>query len=177
MRLKKIYAVGAGIAALAVIIFIITSVRIHTNLNPASTNITAMPLMLAIKNIAHSQLSNKSLAIQVSFNATNPNKGTAILEAIEYNIMVDGHHISSGTIGNRLEGFLASSAGIYPIVGDGSVILKDNQLFQKSNSTVNTWNNIVGGRAKYIVVGTMSFRQISDLQTSSTDKDFRLTYP
>lgn len=172
-----IYAVGGGIVALAVVIFIITSVGIHTNLNSAPTNTTAKNITLAIKNIASNQLSNKSLAIHISFNTTNPNKGTAILEAIEYNILVDGHHITSGTIGSRLEGFLTSSAGIYPIVGDGSVILKDKQLFQKSNSTANTYNKIASGTAKYIVTGTMSFRQISDLQTSSTDHDFRLTYP
>ncbi len=177
MRLKIVYAAGGGIAALAVIIFIVTSIGIHTNLIPSSPNTTAVPLTLAIKNIAPRQISNKSLGIQISFNATNPNRGTAILEAIEYNIMVDGHHLTSGTIGSRLEGFLASSAGIYPIVGDGSVILKDNQLFQKSNSTANTWNKIVSGTAKYNVTGTISFREISDLQTSSTDKDFRLTYP
>jgi hypothetical protein len=175
--LKIIYAVGGGLAALAVAIFIVTSIGIHTTINPAPSNTTAMPLTIAIKNIEPRQLSNKSLEMQISFNATNPNKSTAILEAIEYNLMVDGHRISSGTIGTRLEGFLASSAGIYPIVGDGNVILKDSQLFQKTNSTSNTWNKIVEGQAKYTVDGTMSFRQISSLQSSSTDKDFHLRYP
>jgi hypothetical protein len=118
--LKIYYVAGGGIAALAIIIFIVTSIGIHTNVNPASTNTTGIPIAITIKNIAPMQLSNKSLAMEISFNATNPNKGTAILEAIEYNMMVNGHRITSGTIGNRLEGFLSSSAGIYPIVGYGS---------------------------------------------------------
>jgi hypothetical protein len=91
--------------------------------------------------------------------------------------MVDDKRVASGTIGERLEGFLASSAGVYPVIGEGSVILKDNQLFQKNNSTTITWNKVVEGKANYVVTGTMSYRQISSLQGSSTDKDFRLVFP
>ena len=96
------------------------------------------------------------------------------MEAIEYDILADGKRIVSGTIGSRLEGFVASSAGIYPIVGDGSVILKDSQIFQKNKSTADAWNRVVEGKANYVVTGTMSYREISSLQASSTDRNFRL---
>ena len=177
MRLKIIYVLAGTILALVVVVLIITSIGIHTNVNRAPTNTTSAPIILTIKNIAPKVLGNRSLDVDISFNATNPNTSTAILEAIQYNMMVDDHRITSGTIGNRLEGFLSSSAGIYPIVGKGSVILKDNQIFQKNNSSAVIWNKIADRKARYIVTGTMSFREISNLQTSSTDKDFRLSYP
>ena len=54
--------------------------------------------------------------------------------------------------------------------------LKDNQVFQKSNSTTNAWNKVVEGRANYVVTGTMSYREITSLQASSTDRNFRLAF-
>lgn len=176
MRLKLIYAAGGGIVAIAIAIFVISSTGTHSNNNAVQTNTTAVPLTLSIRDIVPNQINNHSATIQVSFNATNPNKGTAILEAIAYDILVDGKRIVSGTIGTRLEGFVTSSAGIYPIVGDGSVILKDNQLFQKNNSTASAWNKVVEGRASYVATGTMSYREISSLQASSTDRNFRLAF-
>jgi hypothetical protein len=176
MRLKVIYAAGGGIVAFAIVVFVINSTGTHTNNGAGPTNATAAPLTISIKDIVPNEINNHSATIQVSFNATNPNKGTAILEAIAYDILADGKRIVSGTIGSRLEGFVASSAGIYPIVGEGSVILKDNQLFQKNNSTANAWDRVVEGKANYVVTGTMSYREISSLQASSIDKTFRLFF-
>ena len=97
------------------------------------TNNTAMPLTLSIKNLTPNQINNHVASIHVSFNATNPNRGAEILEAIEYSIMFDDKPVASGTIGKRLERFLKPSPGVCLIIGEGSVILKDNQLFQKIN--------------------------------------------
>jgi hypothetical protein len=178
MRYKGILAAGGGIVAFAIAVFIINGTGTHLNSrnNGGQTNTTAMPLMLSIKDIVPNEISNHSATIQVSFNATNPNKGTTILESIAYDVLTDGKRIVSGTIGTRLEGFLASSAGIFPIIGGGSVILKDSQLFQKNNSTSNAWDKVVEGKANYVVAGTMSFREITSLQGTSTDRNFRLTF-
>ena len=176
MRLKVIYAAGGGIVAFAIVVFVINNTGTHTTNSAGPTNTTAAPLTISIKDIVPNQINNHSATIQVSFNATNPNKATAILEEIAYDIMADGKRIVSGTIGTRLEGFVASSAGIYPIVGDGSVVLKDSQIFQKNNSTANVWKRVVEGKANYVVTGTMSYREISSLQASSTDRNFRLVF-
>jgi len=172
MRFKTIYAAGGGVVAFAIVVFVINSTGTHTG----QTNTTATPLRLSIKDIVPNQINNHSAAIQVAFNATNPNKATAVLEAIAYDILVDGKRIASGTIGTRLEGFVESSAGIYPIVGDGSVILKDSQIYQKNNSTADAWNRVVEGKAHYVVTGTMSYREISSLQANATDRNFKLVF-
>jgi hypothetical protein len=176
MRLKAVYAAGGGVVAFVIVVFVINSTGIHPGGNISQTNTTAIPLALSIKDIVPKQINNHLANIQVIFNATNPNKESTILESIAYDVLVDGKRIVSGTIGTRLEGFLSSSAGIYPIIGGGSVILKDNQLFQKSNSTAGAWNRVVDGKASYLLTGTMSYREISSLQATSTDRDFRLTF-
>jgi hypothetical protein len=177
MGLKAVYAAGGGVAAFVIAVFVVYGTGTHTSSNISQTNTTAMPLTLSIKDIVPKQINNHLANIQVIFNATNPNRGSAILESIAYDMLIDGKRIVSGTIGTRLEGFLSSSAGIYPIIGGGSVILKDNQLFQRSNSTAGTWNEVVGGKANYVITGTMSYRQISSLQATSTDMNFRLVFP
>ena len=49
---------------------------------------------------------NDELRLEVAFNAYNPNKGTAILETIGYNVYLDNIRLSSGDVGSRTEGFL-----------------------------------------------------------------------
>ena len=74
------------------------------------------PIKFSIKNIAIKPTSNTSADVQVAFSAYNPNKGTVMVEEIQYDVSLDGTRIVSGSFGERLEGFLASSATIYPIV-------------------------------------------------------------
>jgi hypothetical protein len=175
-----VYAAGGGLAAFAIVVYVIFGsgmfVGVQSGSNQNVSNMT-LPITLSIRDVVPTQINNRTATIEVAFDAHNPNQGTVILEAIQYDISVDGKRIASGNIGNRLEGFLASSADIYPVIGGGSVILKDKQIAEKIHSTPDAWTKIKEWKASYVVTGTYSYKQLSGLQANSGDRDFKFVFP
>ena len=105
-----------------------------------------------------------------------------MVEEIRLDVSLDGTRIVSGSFGERLEGFLASSATIYPIVSGSEVVLKDKQIAHKSNINQVVWNKIMEGinkntKSKYLITGTIAYKQGSVLETNGGENSFRLTFP
>ena len=182
MNIKAIYAVGGAIVAVAVAIFLIAGTGVFSNNNfqkafNQNPSISIQPIKLSIKNIAAKQIGNKTANIQVIFNAYNPNKGTIILEAITYNLFANGIHLVSGDIGAKLEGFIASQEAVFPIIGNGTVTLKDTRAIHQNSLIANSWDKLMNSKANYLINGTYSYKQTSSLQATGEDKDFKLTFP
>jgi hypothetical protein len=184
MNTKAIYALGGGIAILGIAIFLVMGTGFfggNTNSNKQQTNQNSLkdsvPLSLSIKNITVNKINNNAANIQVLFNAYNPTRGTVILESIQYNLLVNDKRIISGDIGEKLEGFVTSSQGIYPIISNSTVTLKDKQVSERNNAIASIWDKMVSNKIRYTVKGTYSYKQTSSLQSVSADKDFNLTYP
>ena len=182
MNTKAIYAAGGGIAAVAVAIFLIMSTGIFSNNNSSGQGFNQGALMnieaikLSIKNVAANETADRIAEIQVVFDAYNPNMGTVILEAIGYNVFVDNMRIVSGDIGEKPEGFVASQEGIYPIIGNGTVTLKDVQTVERNDMNAAIWDKLVDGSASYIINGTYSYKQTSSFQATGGDKEFQLAF-
>src|SRR6187200_630157 len=183
MNIKAIYAAGGAIAAVAIAIFLVISSGIFGNGNfhgQVGFNQNALKdaqaIKLSIKNISGKQIDNKTADIQVVFDAYNPNRGTVILEAITYNLFANGIRLTSGDIGAKLEGFIASQEGVYPIIGNGTVTLKDTQAVQQNGLTADGWSKVVNSKASYIINGTYSYKQTSSLQATGEDKDFKFRF-
>lgn len=177
------YAAGGGIAAVAVAIFLIMNTGIFNNTNFIGQGFNQGALMnikaigLSVNNLAANQTADNIAEIQVVFDAYNPNMGTVILEAIQYNVFVDNMRVISGDIGEKPEGFVASQEGIYPIIGNGTVTLKDVQTVGRNDLNAAIWDKIVDGRANYIINGTYSYKQTSSFQATGGDMEFNLTFP
>jgi hypothetical protein len=183
MNRKAIYAAGGGIAAAVVAIFLImgTGIFVNTNSNGQGFNQGALmdieAIKLSVNNVAVNQSADNIAEIQVVFDAYNPNMGTVILEAIRYNVFVDNIRVISGDIGEKPEGFIASQEGIYPIIGNGTVALKDVQNVERNNMNAAIWDKIADGSAIYDINGTYSYKQTSSFQATGGDMDFNLTFP
>jgi hypothetical protein len=183
MNKKAMYAAGGGIAAVAVAIFLIMNTGIFNNTNFIGQGFNQGALMnvkaigLSVNNLAANQTADNIAEIQVVFDAYNPNMGTVILEAIQYNVFVDNMRVISGDIGEKPEGFVASQEGIYPIIGNGTVTLKDVQTVERNDLNAAIWDKIVDGRANYIINGTYSYKQTSSFQATGGDMEFNLTFP
>jgi LEA14-like dessication related protein len=140
------------------------------------------PIKLSVKGISLKSTNNTAAEIQIAFSANNPTKGTVIIEEIQYNVLVDGIRIVSGNIGQRLEGFLTSSATIFPIVSGSEVILKDKQITHRNSANEAIWNKLIEGKdnnakIKYLITGTISYKQGSVLEKTGAENDFKLTFP
>ena len=112
---------------MAIVIFLVISSGIFGNGNfhgQVGFNQNALKdtqaIKLSIKNISGKAIvGNKTANIQVVFNAYNPNSGTVILGAISYNVFVNNIRLISNDIGAKLEGFVASQEGVFPVIGNG----------------------------------------------------------
>ncbi|MGH9985842.1 MAG: hypothetical protein ACRD8W_18010 [Nitrososphaeraceae archaeon] len=151
--------------------------------SPASTEIQSMgrndnPIIISIKNITVEPTDSSHSNLQIAFDAHNPNRGTIILESIQYKVLVNNSEVASGEIGERLEGFLESQDNVFPVIGSGNVTLKDTDLLARNSENSDLWNRLSTNQMdSYQVNGTYSFSQTSTLQASGGDRPFTLNFP
>jgi hypothetical protein len=151
--------------------------------SPESTEIQSMgrndnPIIISIKNITVEPTDSSHSNLQIAFDAHNPNRGTIILESIQYKVLVNNSEVASGEIGERLEGFLESQDNVFPVIGSGNVTLKDTDLLARNSENSDLWNRLSMNQIdSYQVNGTYSFSQTSTLQASGGDRPFALNFP
>jgi hypothetical protein len=151
--------------------------------SPASSGIQSVdrndnPIVISIKNITVEPTDSSHSNLQIAFDAHNPNRGTIILESIQYKVLVNNSEVASGEIGERLEGFLESQDNVFPVIGSGNVTLKDTDLLARNSENSDLWNRLSMNQIdSYQVNGTYSFSQTSTLQASGGDRPFTLNFP
>ena len=135
------------------------------------------PPELSIKDIRTGIADDGKGNFSIIFNVFNPNKGTVILESISYNVYSNSTKIASGDIGNRPEGFVDSQDSIFPVIGNGTLILKDKKIIQSSKdpNLSQIANNI--NASKYLVNGTYFFKQMGSFQSTGGEQQFSINYP
>lgn len=136
------------------------------------------PIVISIKNVTVEPIDSSHSNLQITFDAHNPNRGTIILESIQYKVIVNNNEIASGEIGERLEGFLESQDNVFPVIASGNVTLKDTDLLTRNSENSDIWNQLSANQMEsYQVNGTYSFSQTSTLQASGGDRPFTLSFP
>jgi hypothetical protein len=137
----------------------------------------AQSLELDIASVQAQPIDNNSTNLELIFNVHNPNKGTVMLESISYNLYSNTGRIVSGDIGERPEGFVGSQANIFPIVGNGSLTIKDKKIAERDDARQSDWENILDNSQHYIINGTFSYKQTSSFQSSGGENNFTLNFP
>ena len=149
-----------------------------SNTEIQTTDPTDNPIAISIKNITVEPIDSSNLNLQIAFDAHNPNRGTIILESIQYKVLVNNSEVASGEIGERLEGFLESQDNVFPVISSGNVTLKDTDLITRNSENSDIWNQLNMNQIQsYQVNGTYSFSQTSTLQASGGDRPFTLRFP
>ena len=134
------------------------------------------PLELSIKEIKTGNVDNGTENFSIKFNVFNPNKGTVILESISYNVYSNSTRIASGDIGRRPEGLVDSQDSIFPVIGNGTLLLKDKKIIQ-TNKDLNMSqiaNNI--NNSNFVVNGSYFYKQTGSFQSTGGEQQFRLNY-
>ncbi|MGI0037017.1 MAG: hypothetical protein ACRD99_01505, partial [Nitrososphaera sp.] len=130
MNSKFIFIVAGGIAGAAIIIFVVMgSGQFRLPGFPSGQTAQTQPaeLQLSINEVKAERQDERTAALQVAFDVYNPNRGTAILETIHYSIFIDKLKMTTGDIGVSPQGFVASQEGIFPVISNTTVTLKDTQ--------------------------------------------------
>jgi hypothetical protein len=178
---KFIFIVAGGIAAAAIIIYVVMGAGSFALPGlPGGQSVQGPPeeLQLSIGEVKAERRDESTASLQVSFNVYNPNRGTAILETIHYSVFIDKLRMTTGDIGVSPEGFVASQEGIFPVVSNSTVTLKDAQPTVRNNLTAAAWDSMIEGGAQYRIEGTYAYKLTgTSFQFSAGEKEFLFSYP
>ena len=136
----------------------------------------AIPPELSINNITAKIVDGNTGNFSIIFNVFNPNKGTIMLESISYNVYSNSTRIVSGDIGDRPEGFVDSQDSIFPIIGNGTLILKDKRMLE-NNKNLNL-SQFAGNDelSEFLVNGSYFFKQTGSFQSTGGEQTFNISY-
>ena len=193
--------IAGAIATIALVLIVIYSTNINgnfqlnavsklgimnmiTNMNFVEASIfnndavkDAVPPKLSIKNITTNIVDDKTGNLSIIFDVYNPNKITIMVESISYNVYSNSTRIVSGDIGQRPEGFIDSQDSIFPVIGNGTLILKDKKVIDTSRGLNLSQIATNNGTSQFLVNGTSSFKQTSSFQSTGGEQEFSFVYP
>ena len=132
---------------------------------------------LSIKNITTNIVDDKTGNLSIIFDVYNPNKITIMFESISYNVYSNSTRIVSGDIGQRPEGFIDSQDSIFPVIGNGTLILKDKKMIDTNRGLNLSQIATNNGTSQYLVNGSYSFKQTSSFQSTGGEGEFSIVYP
>ena len=137
----------------------------------------AVPPKLSIKNITTNIVDDKRGNLSIIFDVYNPNKITIMIESISYNVYSNSTRIVSGDIGQRPEGFIDSQDSIFPVIGNGTLILKDKKIIDTNRGLNLSQIATNNGTSQFLVNGTYFFKQTSSFQSTGGEGEFSIVYP
>jgi hypothetical protein len=137
----------------------------------------SVPPELSIKNITTNIVDDKTGNLSIIFDVYNPNKNTIMLESISYNVYSNTTRIVSGDIGQRPEGFIDSQDSIFPVIGNGTLILKDKKMIDTNRGLNLSQIATNNGTSQYLVNGSYLFKQTSSFQSTGGEGEFSIVYP
>ena len=136
----------------------------------------ARSLVVSVKEVHVEPVDKTRAKVNVIFDIFNPNNATVMLEVISYNLYTNSGRMVSGDIGEKPTGFVGSQANIFPIVGNGSIMLKDSKVIEREGPS-ESLDGTVGNTQRYIINGTFSYKQTSSFQSSGGENNYSLTFP
>lgn len=136
----------------------------------------AIPPELSIKDIKAEIMGDNTGNFSIIFNVFNPNNGTVIFESISYNVYSNSTRIVSGDIGNRPEGFVDSQDSIFPVIGNGTLILKDKKIIELSNNLNLSQISRNNELSDFLVNGSYFFKQTGSFQSTGGEQAFSINY-
>jgi hypothetical protein len=137
----------------------------------------SVPPELSIKNITTNIVNDKTGNLSIIFDVYNPNKNTIMFESISYNVYSNSTRIVSGDIGQRPEGFIDSQDSIFPVIGNGTLILKDKKMIDTNRGLNLSQIATNNGTSQYLVNGSYFFKQTSSFQSTGGEGEFSIVYP
>lgn len=178
---KFVFVVAGGIAAAAIAIFVVLGSGLFNFSRPQAggpVQSQLLDLQLSVNAVKAEKTDEKTAAVQVAFDVYNPNRNTAILETIHYTVYIGNLRMTSGDIGASPAGFVDTQGGIFPVIANTTLTLKDSQPALRNNVTAIAWDTMVAGNAQYRIEGSYAYKLAdTSFQFSAGEKDFVLSYP
>lgn len=177
--------VGIAIAALAAVLGGILLMGPTINLeskeqdvnNPIAPQIE--PLQIALEEINVSKISERSATIDIAFKITNPNTRSMIVTTMDYQLFETGYseseQLGGGQIGHRAEGMVEFGSNYYTLLGENSIILRDEIVLRNSGNTPELWSTFESNTNTWKVSGDVFYNLSSMTSGHENELHFEFT--
>ena len=85
------------------------------------------------------RISERTATIEIAFEISNPNPRSMIVQVMDYQLFETGYsdseQIAGGSIGSRPEGMVEFGSNYYTLLGNNSILLKDDISLRNSGNT------------------------------------------
>lgn len=154
-----------GLAAtLGIILLFGSSFVNHTSEKDTSqqtSQIQIQPISVELDNISIKEVTEKAAIIDITFKISNPNRSSVIVQVMDYQLFETGFsndkQVSGGQIGSRPEGMVEFGSDYYTLLGENSIILKDEIVLKNTGNTPELWAALESNTAKWKVSGDVFF--------------------
>ena len=119
------------------------------------------PIIVELNDVSILDISKRSAVIETSFKISNPNPNSVIIQVMDYQLFETGFsndkQISGGQIGSRPEGMVEFGSNYYTLLGNNSIILKDQIDLKNTGNTPELWLSLENNTAKWRVSGDVFY--------------------
>ncbi|AJM91554.1 MULTISPECIES: hypothetical protein [Nitrosopumilus] len=175
--------VGIAIAALAAILggilLVGPSIDLESPEQISNTNIPQVqPIQIELEEINVSKISERSATIDIAFKISNPNTRSMIVTTMDYQLFETGYseseQIGGGQIGHRAEGMVEFGSNYYTLLGENSIVLRDEIVLKNSGNTPELWSALESNTNTWRVSGNV-FYNLSSM-TSGQENELRFEF-
>lgn len=179
--------VGAAIAGLIAIIGGILLVGPSIDIGPQQQGQSSgiqgtpqtVPLEIELDDISVSKISERTATIDLAFKITNPNSRSMIVQVMDYQLFETGYsdieQISGGQIGSRPQGMVEFGSNYYTLLGENSIVLRDEITIRNSGNTPQLWSALEEDNAKWRVSGDVFYNLSSMTSGQENELHFEFT--
>ncbi|RNJ77629.1 MAG: hypothetical protein D9C04_04530 [Nitrosopumilus sp. B06] len=157
--------VGAAAVALVILLGIILVDPFDIPGPGDSGNVVFQPIEIKLGDIEVTKISQRSATILLSFEIVNPNPGAVRVQVLDYQLYETGYseseQISGGQIGSRPTGMVEFGSNYYTLLGEGSIILKDDIQLKNTGNTPELWARLGDGTSSWLVSGDVFYNRSS----------------
>lgn len=168
-------------AALGAILLFGSSFVSHTSdedISQETSRIQIKPISVELDDISITEVNEKSAVIDITFKISNPNPSSVIVQVMDYQLFETGFsnekQISGGQIGSRPEGMVEFGSNYYTLLGENSIILKDQIVLKNTGNTPDLWSTLESNTAKWRVSGDVFFNL--DSVTSGQENELHFEF-
>lgn len=149
-------AIAGGVAIIAVFVAMSSAGFLQP---PADQEQFVMrDVELSLSDVRVTSIDEEKAVIEVLFDAYNPNRGSVVLEAIQYFVFANGVRVAVGEIGERAEGFWQPGTGrTFTMYGDYSMPFRDRLDVSKTVALEPIWDDLQNNDVSWRISGTYFF--------------------
>ena len=181
---SKIF-VGIAVAVLAVIlggILVMGPTMIvapQDNTSPVPNVPQIKPLEVELSEISVTKITERNASIKVAFEIINPNPRAVIVQTMDYQLFETGYseyeQISGGEIGSRPTGMVEFGSNYYVLLGENSILLKEDIVLKNSGNTPQLWADLANNTASWRVTGDVYYNLSSMTSGQENQLHFEFT--